>query len=186
MRIKRQIVKATAVLLACSSVLAYAQEHARKLPSVEDAQGNLHVPADYRDRYEYLGTWSVSADQTPGAKQLHVVYASPGTRAAFRRTGKFPDGAVLVKEQLEAETARMTSGTVSHEQKLLGWFVMVKDDTNRHAANPLWGEGWGWSHFDANAPTRTNSTNYQSDCKGCHMPAKATGYIYMQGYPSLH
>ncbi|HEY1945532.1 MAG TPA: cytochrome P460 family protein [Bryobacteraceae bacterium] len=174
------------MLLACSSALIYAEEHTNKLSPVEDAQGNLHVPTDYRDHYEYLGAWSVAADKTPGAKQLHVVYASPGTRAVFQRTGKFPDDTVLVKEQFEAETAPMTSGTASHQQKLLGWFVMVKDDTNRHTGNPLWGEGWGWSHFDANAPTRTNSTNYKSDCKGCHLPAKATGYIYIQGYPSLH
>jgi hypothetical protein len=142
------------------------------------------VPADYRDLYEYLGTWSVAAD-TPGAKEMHVVYASPGTRVAFKNTGKFPDGTVLVKEQFEASTESMTAGTVSHEQKLLGWFVLVKDDTNRHAGNPLWGEGWGWSHFDVAAPTETTATDYQSDCKPCHIPAQATGYIYTQGYPVL-
>ena len=48
-------------------------------------------------------------DDKPGAKQLHVVYASPGTRAAFKNTGKFPDGTVLVKEQYEASTAPMAS-----------------------------------------------------------------------------
>jgi hypothetical protein len=184
--VKQQLAAGALVLLACSAALVYAEEHTHKLPSVEDAQGNLHVPADYRDHYEYLGTWSAAADKAPGAKQLHVVYASPGTRAAFRRTGKFPDGTVLVKEQFDAETAPMTSGTVSHEEKLLGWFVLVKNDTGRHAGNPLWGEGWGWSHFNAGAPTHTTATNYQSDCKPCHIPAQATGYIYTQGYPSLH
>ena len=176
-----------AVVLACSiSALMYAQQHSSKLSPAENAQGQLHVPSDYRDRYEYVGTWSAAADRTPGAKQLHVVYASPGTRAAFKRTGQFPDGTVLVKEQLEAATAQMTSGTVSHEQKLVGWFVMVKDDTNRHAGNPLWGDGWGRSHFDASAPAQTDSADYRTNCKPCHLPAKATGYIYMQGYPSLH
>ena len=174
------------IVLACSaSALIYAQRQSRTLSPAEDARGQLHVPPDYRERYEYLGTWSAAADKTPGAQQLHVVYASPGTRAAYKRTGKFPDGTVLVKEQLEASTTRMTSGTISREQRLVGWFVMVKDDTNRHAGNPLWGEGWGWSHFDTNAPARTDSPDYQKNCKPCHLPAKATGYIYMQGYQSL-
>jgi hypothetical protein len=171
------------VLFACSTASVFAQD--RHVPSVEDAQGNIHVPVDYRDTYEYLGTWSVADDAAPGAKQMHVVYASPGTRAAYRRTGKFPDGTVIVKEQFEAVTALMTAGTASHEEKLLGWFVLVKDDGGRHPGNPLWGEGWGWSHFDVNAPTKTTATDFQSDCKPCHIPAQGTGYIYTQGYPTL-
>lgn len=126
------------IILACSaSILLYAQRQPRILSPTEDAQGRLHLPPDYREHYEYLGTWSVAADKTPGAQQLHVVYASSGTRTAYKRTGKFPDGTVLVKEQLEAATAQMTSGTISHELKLVRWFVMVKGDTNRHTGNPL-------------------------------------------------
>jgi len=157
-----------------------AEDHSRKSPSVEDALGNLHVPTDYRDRYEFLGSWAAG-----GGKQIHNVYASPGTRAAFKRTGKFPDGTVLVKEQFEAESASMTSGVSSHAKTLLGWFVLVKNDTNRHDQNPLWGDGWGWSHFDVNAPARTTATNYKNDCLPCHMPARQTDFIYLQGYPSL-
>jgi hypothetical protein len=55
----------------------------------------------------------VAADQGKGSKELHDVYASPGTIAAYRRDGKFPDGAVLVKEVFEAATGEMTTGTVT-------------------------------------------------------------------------
>ncbi len=79
----------------------------------------------------------------------------------------------------------MASGTTSHEEKLLGWFVLVKDDSTRHPGNPLWGNGWGWPHFDVGAPTRTNSTNFHTDCLPCHAPAQATDWVYTQGYPSL-
>jgi hypothetical protein len=71
------------------------------------------------------------------------VYASPDTIAAYRRDGRFPDGAVLVKEVFEAATGGMTTGTVSHAQTLKGWFVMMRDDNNRHPGNKLWGDGWG-------------------------------------------
>src|SRR6476469_1684184 len=47
-----------------------------------DAAGNMHVPKDYRTTYEFLGSWSVAGDK--GAKQIHVVYASPGTAASYR------------------------------------------------------------------------------------------------------
>src|SRR5262245_33146089 len=107
--------------------------------AVADDAGNLHVPDTYRTTYELLGSWAVAADQGQGSKQLHVVYASPGTIAAYRMDGRFPDGAVLVKEVFKAATGQMTTGTVSHAETLKGWFVMMKDSKGRHAGNKVWG-----------------------------------------------
>jgi cytochrome P460 len=87
-----------------------------------DAQGNLRVPEDYRIAYQSLGTWAIAADQGIGSKELHVVYASPSTIAAYRKGGSFPDGSVLVKEVFETTTGPMTTGTVSRAQTLKGWF----------------------------------------------------------------
>src|SRR5919106_1059207 len=131
------------------------------------------------------GTWAVAADASQGSQELHVVYASPGTIAAYRKDEHFPDGSVLVKEVFEAETGAMTTGTVSHARTLQGWFVMVKDRNNSHPDNPLWGDGWGWSWFDAANPSETTSTDYGADCKGCHVPAEATEWVYVEGYPPL-
>src|SRR5215470_9352970 len=92
-----------------------------------DAQGNLHVPADYRAAYEFLGTWAIADDKGAGSSQLHIVYATRGATAAYHTSGHFPDGTVLIKEVYETATAPMTTGTVSHAQTLKGWFMMVKD-----------------------------------------------------------
>ena len=89
--------------------------------------GNLHVPEGYRTAYQLLGGWAVAADEGRGSKELHVVYASPGTITAYRNDGRFPDGAVLVKEVFQTATGEKTTGTVSHAGSLKGWFVMVKD-----------------------------------------------------------
>jgi Cytochrome P460 len=156
-----------------------------KTEAVVDANGNLRVPADYRAVYQFLGSWAVAADQGQGSKEIHVVYAAPDTIAAYSKDGRFPDGSVLVKEVFEATTAAMTTGTVSHAQKLKGWFVMVKDSKNSHPGNRLWGEGWGWSWFDAANPVKTTSKDFRTDCLGCHIPAKATDWIYVSGYPGL-
>ena len=150
-----------------------------------DPAGALHVPHNYRDTYQYLGTWAIAADTGPGSQQLHIVYASPGAAAAHRATGHFPDGTTLVKEVFEATTAPMTTGTVSHAEKLKGWFVMVKDSKNSHPGNKLWGDGWGWSWFDADKPNKTTSTDYKTDCLTCHIPAKANDWSYVEGYPIL-
>jgi hypothetical protein len=40
-------------------------------------------------------------------------------------------------------------------QTLKGWFVVVMDSKNSHSDNSLWGDGWGWSWFDAGNPSKT-------------------------------
>jgi len=155
-------------LLTMLAETGYGQtNNGSKADVAVDANGNLHVPDDYRTTYQFLGSWAVAADQDKGSKELHDVYASPGTIAAYRTGGRFPDGAVLVKEVFEAATGEMTTGTVSHAQSLKGWFVMMRDDNNRHPGNKLWGDGWGWSWFDSDKPSKTTSTDYKFDCKPC-------------------
>jgi hypothetical protein len=190
MRIAGVLGVALAGLSVTVAVSAYGQTETR-LPykgttaAVVDGKGSMHVPVDYRTTYQMLGSWAVAADSGPGSKQLHVVYASPGTIAAYRKNGHFPDGAVLVKEVYKTNTKPMTTGTVSSAGTLSGWFVMVKDDVGRFPENKLWGDGWGWSWFDATDPKKTTSTDYKKDCQGCHIPAQASDWIYTTGYPPL-
>jgi Cytochrome P460 len=177
--------------IATTLVAAEVQNYATAATSdqssqaVVDEQGNLRVPEDYRTAYQFLGAWAIAADQGNGSQQLHVVYVSPGTIAAYRKDGHFPDGSVLVKEVFETATGPMTTGTVSRAQTLKGWFVMVRDSKNTHPGNKLWGDGWGWSWFDASNPSKTTSTDYKVNCLGCHVPAQATEWIYVNGYPPL-
>ncbi len=169
---------------------AYGQTAARSpytgaTAAVVDRAGNMQVLSNYRTTYQMLGTWAVAADKGAGSKELHVVYASPGTIAAYRKSKRFPDGAVLVKEVFKAATKPMTTGSVSSADILEGWFVMVKDDVGRFPQNKLWGEGWGWAWFDVGNPKKTTSTDYKKDCQACHIPAKAADWIYSYGYPPL-
>jgi hypothetical protein len=163
-----------------------AADAQQKRAAAVDSRGSLQVPSDYRVAYQYLGAWAIADEKGAGSKQLHDVYASPGAVAAFRANGRFPDGTVLVKEVFESVTASMTTGTVSRAETLKGWFVMVKDGKNSRSGNPLWGDGWGWSWFDVGHPEKTTSTNYKTDCLGCHIPARETDWIYISGYPALH
>src|SRR6202012_41079 len=155
------------------------------IEKVDDGKGNLHVPADYRTKFHYIGSWAVAGDDK-GSKEMHTVYASPGAVEGYLKTGHFEDGAVLVKEVSEAKTEDMTTGTVSHVVSIKGWFVMVRDAKNKaHPGDPLWGDGWGWSWVDFDKTTKTTSTDYKNDCMGCHVPATPTDFIYVQGYPAL-
>ncbi len=189
-----RIVGALGVALAGLSMMvivtAYGQSAMRTpyeetTATVVDDKGNIKVPADYQTAYQMLGTWAVAADAGPGSKEMHVVYASPGTIDAYRKAGHFPDGTILVKEVFKTTTQPMTTGTVSSAGTRAGWFVMVKDTAGRYPENKLWGDGWGWAWFDAADPMRTTSTDYRKDCQSCHVPAQASDWIYTHGYPPL-
>ena len=98
-------------IAATAGLAAYGAASAGHSPgtqAVADANGNLHVPDSYRTTYQSLGAWVVAADKGQGVKDLHVVYASPGAIAEYRKDGRFPDGTVLVKEVFTARTAQMT------------------------------------------------------------------------------
>lgn len=150
-----------------------------------DARGNIRVPPDYRD-WAFLGTWHISpekgAEEAAGAAGFHNVYTQLSALQAYRETGKFPDGAVLVKELLRSKTGDLTTGEVTWGTEVEGWFVMVKDDKNRFPQSPLWGNGWGWALFNSDNPEKTVTRNWRLDCLGCHLPARKTDWIFVQGY----
>ncbi|WP_245288193.1 cytochrome P460 family protein [Bradyrhizobium sp. Ec3.3] len=164
---------------------AEAFDHGSPAEAVVDARGNLRVPENYLATYQALGSWAIATENGKGSKEIHVVLASTGAIDAYRKDGHFPDGTVLVKEVYSAATSEMTTGTVSRADSLKGWFVMVKGDASRFPGNALWGDGWGWSWFDATNPSKTTSTDYALDCKACHVPAQATEWVYVNGYPVL-
>lgn len=154
--------------------------------SYVDADGMISLPPDFR-QWAYLGSWSIAGDdEEGGAAETHVVYTQPETVEAFRQTGEFPDGAVLVKELFETETGDLTTGRVSWAFEVTGWFIMIKDSEGRFPGSGLWGDGWGWALFQADDPTTTVTEDYATECLPCHVPAKTDDWVYVRGYPTLH
>ena len=147
-----------------------------------DETGNIRKPSDVRDRFQALGTYMVL---DPKGNQMHATYASPGSAENYRKTGKFADGTVLVKEVFGTDHAQMTTGDAHWASGTKVWFVMIKDEKGRHSNNPLWGDGWGWALFKSDAPDKQVATDYKKDCLGCHIPARGTDWVYVQGYPVL-
>ena len=149
-----------------------------------DKTGNIRKPSDYRDKYEALGTYAVA--DLSGGTEMHVTYATPGAAESYRKTGKYADGTVLVKEVFGTDHAQMTTGDARWASGTKVWFVMIKDAKGRYPGNPLWGDDWGWALFKSDAPDKQVATDYKKDCLGCHIPAQSTDWVYVQGYPVLH
>jgi hypothetical protein len=171
----------TSVLGTSSQSATGTEAQNNPLDLVDDA-GHIRKPENYRDRYQVIGAYTVL---NPKGTEMHYTYASPGAAEHYRKSGQFADGTVLVKEVLATSHAQLTTGDAHWATDPKVWFVMIKDAKGRFPGNPLWADGWGWALFESDAPDKQVATDYKKDCLGCHIPAKNTDRIYVQGYPAL-
>jgi len=150
-----------------------------------DSKGNISFPSDFRTNMVHLGSWFVPSG---GASGFHDVYTEKNSVEVFRKTGKFPDGAVLVKELRASKSGSYTTGKgVNYATNdIKQWFVMVKDVKGRFANNPLWGDGWGWALYKPDNKAKNVATDYKTDCLGCHVPVKDKDWVYTEAYPTLN
>jgi len=174
-----------AVVLGAGFAIGDFRVAKRASAQSEAAAGVIRLPDNFRRSYEFLGAWAVSDDSdTGGETGQHIVYASPGTVEAYRATGKFPDGAVLVKELFSGNTEDLTTGSATSAADVAGYFVMVKDTTGRNTG-PLWGDGWGWAFFEADNTNQTTTEDYKAECLACHEPVRDRDLVYSYAYPVL-
>ncbi len=149
-----------------------------------DDKGNISFPKNFRTTMVHLGSWFVPEGDASG---FHDVYTEKKSVEVFRKTGKFPDGATLVKELRASKSGDYTTGNGVHyaTENLKQWFVMVKDTKHRFEGNKIWGDGWGWALFKPDNTAKNIATDYKKDCLGCHAPVKEKDWIYTEAYPTL-
>jgi len=178
---------ATVLLVAGGPLLGASSDKTMTgpLPFV-DSDGTIHFPGRVRDNddWVHLGSWG-SADLNSADPGQHDVYTQRESLRAYLKNGKFPDGAVIVKEVRKIDSGLMTTGPVTWASDEILWFVLIKDEKGRFPGNDNWGEGWGWALFNAGATDENASSNFRASCLGCHIPARETDWIYVQGYPRL-
>jgi hypothetical protein len=130
--------------------------------------------------------WILGGRRREGAgKGFHDVYTQPEAAAYYRQHGRFPDGAVLVKEIRTLQTGFKTTGPAQWAGENAVWFVMIKDDKRRFKNHPHWAEGWGWAMYEASNPALNTSKSFTETCQSCHIPARATDWVFVEGYPTL-
>jgi mono/diheme cytochrome c family protein len=175
--------------IACSAMMiagATAQDRDEKpFSKYVDSKGNITLPEDFETTFVHLGTIAVAPKMGTDVSELHGTYTRPEDVKAFQKDGRFPDGAILVKEVRSAKGEELTTGHTRFASDVKVWFVMVKDGTSRFKDNDLWGDGWGWALFKGGDRTKQVATDYRTDCRTCHVPAKGNDWIYTQCYPLL-
>ncbi len=162
--------------------------------TIVDQSGNISLPVNYRSQWTHIGSWLIADTKAPGYG-FHDVYMQPEAVEHYRKTNEYPDGAVIVKEVRHVEEGPKTTGQAQWAGDVIIWFVMVKDSKGRFKGSPHWSNGWGWALFEKNnggegaamgmRPPKNVSEGFGPSCQGCHTPAKATDWVFLEGYPTL-
>lgn len=161
------------------------QQDGKAFSPFVDAAGNISLPADFETTFVHIGTVAVEKKSEEPVMELHGTYTRKEDLEAFRRDGKFSDGAILVKDVRAVANEKLTTGAASYGTNVKVWFVMVKDSTGRFPNNELWGDGWGWALFNGDDRNKQVAVNYRTECRACHVPVKNNDWVYTKCYPEL-
>ena len=135
-------------------------------------KGGVAYPKGYRD-WAHVKSMVIEKGhplfETFGG--IHHVYANPPAVKGYR-SGRFPDGSVLVFDLLEAKAA--SSAVTEGPRKVLG--VMQKD-----AARFKETGGWGFEGFAAGDPAKpVVGADAARACFTCHTDRKGKDFVFSE------
>jgi hypothetical protein len=106
---------------------------------------------------------------------IHHLYANAKAMEGYRKGNRFPDGAVIVFDLLEAPAG---GGAIDEgPRKVVG--VMMKDSRKWAATG-----GWGFEGFRGGSKSeRAVGKDAATACFGCHAPQKASDYTFSRWRP---
>jgi len=100
---------------------------------------------------------------------IHHLYANPAAIKGYQ-TGKWPDGAVIVFDLLDAKSAENT--VTEGARKVVG---VMHRDAKKYAATG----GWGYEGFKGDSRTeRAVAGNAATACHACHIAQKDVGFVF--------
>jgi hypothetical protein len=173
-------------LLACVLAVALTGPvEAAQGAAKYSAKGELTMPRNYR-QWVFVGAPVTPNDMNNGKAafpEFHHVYIDPASFAAYKKTGKFPNGTVIVKELANVGAKSSASGSGYFAGELIGVAAAVKD-ARRFAKEP---GNWAYFSFMGDDGKALPSARAQAtaDCNACHQQSAAEDWVFTQHYPVL-
>jgi len=155
------------------------------------ADGQLMLPTDYH-RWVFLGS-PLTPNALNGGKagfpEFHNVYVHPAVFDAYRRTGQWPEGTIMLKELQLTLDGRASDGS-RVEASGRGYFpgqpngidIAVKDSARFKDTN-----GWGFFNFGHHAPpyAKTAAAAPKEACAGCHEKNATADMVFSRFYAPI-
>ena len=175
-------IRALAVAAVLSVTLAPAVL-AQPVPDTPqfDASGRMAFPANYRDWVFLSSGMDMSYTQAPEMADQHMfnnVFVQRFAYEAFRKTGVWPDGTILMLEARGgASKGSINKRGVFQTGEIMGLEAHVKD-TARFTG------GWAFFGFGG-AGVPAQQIPYAAACYSCHQAHAAADTTFVQFYPTL-
>lgn len=168
-------------LLLLWSVAALAQDAAPRYTGDKE----LIRPEGYREWVFIGATLGMSYREgepaaAPGPQEFHNLYIAPAAYREYKKTGKFPEGTMLVMEKMTAASQVSINQRGHFQDKALGIEVALKDSSQ-------YDESWAYFNFirrDGSSAPSVKAFKKES-CWACHNEHAATDNVFTQFYPML-
>ena len=156
------------------------------------AEGQLKLPEGYRE-WVYLGsplTPNALNGGEAGFPEYHNVYTQREAYKAYKETGVFPEGTIMLKELQLTKAGENEDGSrleVSGRGYFPGAFngidISVKDSTRFANSN-----GWGFFNFGHHAPpyAETAAAAPVEACAQCHIDNATKDMVFSEFYAILN
>lgn len=160
--------------------VAFADEVAAMSPAAQyTSDGLLQRPANYRE-WVFLSSgldMSYSSAAAMGHHMFDNVFVNPAAYKAFRATGTWPEGTVLVLE-VRGGTGKgsITKGGTFQTTSVMGVEIHIKDSRRFPGS-------WAFFEFDDERPAKMIPQTAQ--CYSCHAAHAAVDTTFVQFYPTL-
>ena len=167
--------------LLSTSILAFAAQE----QSVARFEGETTLlrPEGYRE-WIFVGSslglaYSQDPEVTRGANIYKNVYINPSSYREFARTGKFPEGTMMILELFSSDVKREPGLQGSFEKDFISLEMSVKDSVRFEG-------GWGYFNFSEGGVLKAKAdANPPNLCFSCHDQNAATDHVFTQFYPVL-
>jgi len=148
--------------------------------------GELQRPTGYREWIQ-VGTPLTPNDMNDGKAnfpEFHNVYIDPESWDHWKKTGKFREGTVFVKEMVSVGSKSAVSGNGYFMGEFIGLEVTIKSK----AAFP--NEPGNWAYFSFSSPDHktikeTAQAFPAAACNSCHEKSAKDDFVFTQYYPVL-
>lgn len=151
-----------------------------------DANGELVRPIDYRT-WVYVGTPLTPNDMNNGKAafpEFHNVYIDPASYKAYKKTGTWREGTILIKELVSVGSKAAVSGNGYFMGNFIGLEATIK--SKEHFPD----EPGNWAYFSFTNPTEgilaaTGKAFKTNQCNACHNASAGDDFVFTQHYPVL-
>jgi len=162
-----------------------------------DDKGELIRPTGYRE-WIFVGTPLTPNDMNDGKApfpEFHAVYIDPDSWTHWKKTGKFREGTILMKELISVGSKAAVSGKGYFMGEFMGLEATIKS-SERFPDEP---GNWAYFSFTIGEPPmmspdkpvrggplkKTAAAFPAAACNTCHDASAADDWVFTQYYPVL-